>query len=355
MLGIPKGTGNWFEQQWWTITHVTDANGWTVAFAAGTLVIILGFKRFLPKVPGAVVAVILLDHPVASALDASAHGVAVVGAGAGRLPADRAAGRGSPGATSPRSSGIAFSCFVLIIAQSAATSRSFAMKHGQRVDVNRDIVGLSGANFAAGLTGTFVVNGSPTKTQILDEQKGRTQLANITMSLVVLIVVLFLTGLLTDMPKAVLAAIVFLIGIDLIDIAGLAADLGSPAAASSCIAAVTAVVVFAVGVEQGIILAIVLSILEIDPPGVLAQATSWSASTATATPTYTAAEPGHAEPARSARVPLRRRAVLRQRQPVLRRRPGPDARPPRTGPLAGAGLLRRSPTSTTPPASPSPG
>ena len=99
--------------------------------------------------------------------------------------------------------GIAFSCFVLIIAQSAATSRSFAMKHDQRVDVNRDILGLSGANIAAGLTGTFVVNGSPTKTQILDEQKGRTQVANMTMSLVVLVVVLFLTGLLTDMPKAV--------------------------------------------------------------------------------------------------------------------------------------------------------
>ena len=37
MLGIPKGTGNWFEQQWSTITHLGDANGWTVAFAAGTL------------------------------------------------------------------------------------------------------------------------------------------------------------------------------------------------------------------------------------------------------------------------------------------------------------------------------
>ena len=121
----------------------------------------------------------------------------------------------------PKVLGIAFSCFVLIIAQSAATSRSFAMKHGQRVDVNRDLVGLSGANFAAGLTGTFVVNGSPTKTQILDEQKGRTQVANLTMSLVVLVVVLFLTGLLTDMPKAVLAAIVFLIGVGLIDVKGL--------------------------------------------------------------------------------------------------------------------------------------
>jgi MFS superfamily sulfate permease-like transporter len=158
--------------------------------------------------------------------------------------------------------GIAVSCFVLIIAQSAATSRSFALKHDQRVDVNRDIVGLSAANLAAGLTGTFVVNGSPTKTQILDEQKGRTQVANMTMSLVVLVVVLFLTGLLTDMPEAVLAAIVFLIGFGLIDVRGLRRILAARPS-EFVIASITAVVVFSVGVEQGIVLAIVLSILEI--------------------------------------------------------------------------------------------
>jgi MFS superfamily sulfate permease-like transporter len=135
------------------------------------------------------------------------------------------------------------------------------MRHGEQVDVNRDIVGLSGANIAAGLSGTFVVNGSPTKTQILDEEHGRTQLANITMSLVVLIVVLFLTGLLTDMPKAVLGAIVFLIGIDLIDIAGLK-RVWAARRSEFYIAAATGVVVFAIGVEQGIILAIVASIIE---------------------------------------------------------------------------------------------
>ena len=158
--------------------------------------------------------------------------------------------------------GIAFSCFVLIIAQSAATSRSFAMKHGQKVDINRDIVGLSGASFAAGLSGTFVVNGSPTKTQILDDQKGRTQLSNLTMSLIVLLVVLFFTAVLTNMPKAVLAGIVFLIGVSLVDIKGLR-EIGRVRKDEFIIAIVTAVVVCAIGVEQGIILAIVVSILNI--------------------------------------------------------------------------------------------
>jgi high affinity sulfate transporter 1 len=260
MLGIPKSTGNWFEQQWWTITHVTDANGWTVAFATGTLIIILCFKRFIPKVPGAVVAVIL-SIILSSLLDASSHGVAVVGSVQGGFP-PIGLPEGITWSDIPKVLGIAFSCFVLIIAQSAATSRSFAMKHSQRVDVNRDIVGLSGANLAAGLTGTFVVNGSPTKTQILDEQQGRTQVANMTMSLVVLVVVLFLTGILTAMPKAVLAAIVFLIGIGLIDINGLR-RIRAARLSEFVIAIATAIVVFAVGVEQGIILGLVLSILEI--------------------------------------------------------------------------------------------
>jgi high affinity sulfate transporter 1 len=260
MLGISKGTGNWFEQQWYTLTHLTDLNGWTVVFAAGTLVIIVGCKLISPKIPGAVIAVIL-SIILSNVFDASAYGVAVIGPVQGGFPPI-----GLPEGITfndvPTVLGVALSCFFLIIAQSAATSRSFAMKHDQRVDINKDIIGLSGANIAAGLTGTFVVNGSPTKTEILDEQRGRTQLANITMSLVVLVVVLFLTGYLTNMPTAVLAAIVFMIGLGLVDFKGLA-RIRAARVSEFLIACVTAITVFGWGVEQGIILAVVLSILEL--------------------------------------------------------------------------------------------
>jgi len=260
MLGIPKGSGTWFQQQWHLITNLDQISWPTTAFAAATLVIIVGFKRFAPKVPGAIVAVVLLIG-VSAATDASAHGVAVVGAVKGGFP-PIGLPQGISMSNLATCVGIAFSCFILIIAQSAATSRSFAMKHGQSVDINRDIVGLAGASLAAGLSGTFVVNGSPTKTQILDEQKGRTQLANLTMSAIVLLVVMFFTTVLTDMPKSVLGAIVFLIGIDLIDVLGLR-RIARRRQSEFVIALVTAVVVCAVGVEQGIILAIVVSILEV--------------------------------------------------------------------------------------------
>jgi len=260
MLGIPKGSGSWLSQQWHLIASLGDLNWATFAFATATLVIIVGFKRFAPRVPGAIIAVVLLIG-VSVLTGASTRGVAVVGAVQGGFPPI-----GLPTGIDLNNwstcTVIAFSCFILIIAQSAATSRSFAMKHGQSADVNRDIVGLSAANFAAGLSGTFVVNGSPTKTQILDEQRGRTQLANLTMSAIVLVVAMFFTAVLTDMPKAVLGAIVFLIGVDLIDIAGLR-RIARRRRSEFLIAVVTAVVVCAVGVEQGVVLAIVVSIIEV--------------------------------------------------------------------------------------------
>ncbi|MEU1972463.1 SulP family inorganic anion transporter [Microbacterium sp. NPDC019599] len=260
LLGVPKGSGNWFQQQWAWMTSLGEVSWPTIAYGAATIGIILGFKYLLPKVPGAIVAVVGL-LALATFTDAPSYGVEVVGAIQGGLPPI-----GFPTGISwsdiPAVVSTAFACFIIIIAQSAATSRGFAMKHGDRADVNRDIVGLSAANLAAGLSGTFVVNGSPTKTQILDGQKGRTQVANLVVVVVVLIVLLFLTGLLTDLPKAVLGGVVFVIGLELIDVKGLV-RVSRERRREFFIAAATALTVFIVGVGQGVILAIVLSLLDV--------------------------------------------------------------------------------------------
>lgn len=260
MLGIPKGTGNWFAQQWDWISDLSVIEWETFAFALATVLCILGFKRFAPRIPGALVAVVVLTA-ISSVTDAKKDGVAVVGDVPSGFPPIGLPSGFSLGAASSVL-GISVSCLVLIIAQSAATSRSFAMKHGDKVDINRDIAGLSGANLAAGLTGTFVVNGSPTKTEILEEQHGRSQVANLTMALIALVFTVFFTSVLADMPKAVLAGIVFLIGVGLIDVLGLR-TIRAKRQSEYWIALVTAFVVFAVGVEQGIILAVVVSLLDI--------------------------------------------------------------------------------------------
>jgi high affinity sulfate transporter 1 len=260
LLGVAKGSGNWFEQQWAWISELGSIQWETFAFGAATIAIILVLRRVAPRVPGALVAVVLLTA-TSAVTNAKKSGVAVIGdVPSGFPPFGLPSGLSFSDAISVLA--ISLSCVILIIAQSAATSRSFAMKHGDKVDINRDISGLFGANLAAGLTGTFVVNGSPTKTEVLEEQHGRSQVANLTMALIALIFTVFFTSILTNMPKAVLAGIVFLIGVGLIDLLGLT-TIRRKRASEFWIALVTCVVVFAVGVEQGIILAVVVSLLDI--------------------------------------------------------------------------------------------
>ena len=150
--------------------------------------------------------------------------------------------------------------FLVILAQSAATSRAYAVKYNERLDENTDLVGLGLANLTAGFTGTFVVNGSPTKTEMVDEAKSHTQVAQLTTAVVVAIVLLFLTVPLQYLPNAVLSSVVFLIGVKLIDVPHMR-EIYRLRRNEFWVALFTAIVVVVVGVEQGVILAIVLSLL----------------------------------------------------------------------------------------------
>ena len=124
-----------------------------------------------------------------------------------------------------------------------------------------DLIGLGVANLGAALSGTFVVNGSPTKTQMVDSAGGSSQLAQLTTVAVVVAVLLFLTGPLAYMPTAALAAIVFVIARELVDIKGMRA-IFKQRPSEFWVALITAGTVFFVGVEQGILFAIFLSILD---------------------------------------------------------------------------------------------
>ena len=106
-----------------------------------------------------------------------------------------------------------------------------------------------------------MVNGSPTKTEIVDSAGGRSQLAQLVTSAVVLLTALLLTGLLTDLPIAALAAVVFLIGVGLVDVAGMRRLL-AVRPTGFAVALVTAVAVVVLGVRNGIILAIAVSIID---------------------------------------------------------------------------------------------
>jgi MFS superfamily sulfate permease-like transporter len=156
---------------------------------------------------------------------------------------------------------VSVSCYIVILAQRAATSRADALRYRERFDENLDLVGFALVNAAAACSGTFVVNGSPAKTAMVDTAGSRSQLSHLATATMVLLVLLFLTGPLSHLPNAVLAAIVFLIGVKLIDYRGLA-EIRRKNNAEFRLAVVTAATVVLVGVEEGILLAVVLSLLD---------------------------------------------------------------------------------------------
>jgi sulfate permease, SulP family len=104
------------------------------------------------------------------------------------------------------------------------------------------------------------VNGSPTKTQMVDSAGGRSQLSQLACAAVVLVVLLFLTGPLAYLPAAVLASIVFLIGVELVDVRGMRRVLYARPR-EFWVALLTAAVVVAAGVEQAIVVAMALSLI----------------------------------------------------------------------------------------------
>jgi sulfate permease, SulP family len=222
----------------------------------GALVLL---QRFAPRAPGAIIAVI--GAIAASKVwDFSGHGIAIIGPVAGGLPHF-----GYPAVSwrdVPRLIPIAASCCIMIITQSAATARFYAARHRQQLDENDDLLGLSAANAVAGLSRTFVVNGSPTQTAIVEGAGAHSQMAQLATVATVALVLLFLTKSLEFLPQCVLGALVFMIAIRLIKLRSLL-DIRSESSGEFALALTTAVVVVAAGVEQGILLAMLLSLLRV--------------------------------------------------------------------------------------------
>ena len=258
MLGIPGGGSGPILQLLTDFQQLSQTNTKTLAVSVGVLVIIFGAGRINKKIPGALIAVI--GAIIASyVFDLSADGVAILGDIPSGLPKFSLPNAGIDWSTFEQLVPTAFSLFVVILAQSAATSRAYAARYSERFSENVDLVGLGLANIGSSLTGTFVVNGSPTKTQMVDGAGGRSQLAMLTTSLIVVLVLLFLTVPLGYMPSAVLSAVVFVVGVQLVDLKGMR-NIYDERPGEFWVALITTLTVIFIGVEEGILLAMFLSL-----------------------------------------------------------------------------------------------
>jgi SulP family sulfate permease len=259
MLGIQVHARRTVFQLVEVLRGLPNVHPLTLGLSIAVLIVIFGLHRFQPRIPGPLIAVV--GAIAASAMfNFAGRGVEIIGPVAGGLPhlGFPRVGWSDVGALVP----VAASCVVMIVAQSAATARVFAMRHHQALDENADLVGLFAANVAAGFSGTFVVNGSPTQTEMVESSGGASQLAQIATAIVVAGVLLFLTRPLEYLPRCVLGAIVFVIAVHLIDLRGLR-DIQRESPGEFALALMTAGAVVVVGVEQGIVLAMVVSLLRV--------------------------------------------------------------------------------------------
>jgi len=218
LLGISKGSGDFFEQTWHVISHLDDTQGLTLLVGLLSLAVIFGLRRFAPAVPGSLVAV-LLGIAAVKIFGLQHHGVEIVGPIKSGLPS-----LGIPkihgsdvGALAAGGVGVMLVGF----AEGLGAAKTYAAREHQQIDANRELLGLGGANLAAALSSGMVVNGSLSKTAVNASAGARSQLSGLIVAALTVITLLALTGLFEDLPEATLSAVVIAAVIELVDVPAL--------------------------------------------------------------------------------------------------------------------------------------
>lgn len=257
MLGI-EASGTTWDKLVDTVTGLGEISWPSALLGVGTVVVMLGLEMRLPKVPAALAG--LASMAILGVLiGAEGRGVAMVGTIPAGLPMPSWPGL-EPGEFA-RMAATAASIAIVILAQSAAVSGSFALKRSYPVSIRQDMLGLAVANAGSAVTQGFAINGSPPRTAAGDSAGGRSQLINISQAVTVGLVLVFLTGLFDYIPSPVLDGVVFAIGVRLVKVQTLR-EVGRASRVELGVALLALLVVAFVGVEQGILLAVVVALID---------------------------------------------------------------------------------------------
>ena len=205
LCGIKGGHGDFWEKSATFIRHAGETNATSLLMGGSALAILLLGKRFLPGKPVALF-VVVAGLLIGANMDLAAHGVKLLGEVPQGLPhiGFHALARNDLNTILP----LAMACFLLGAVETAAIGRMFARKHEYRLDSNQEFLALAGANFAAGLGQGFPTSGGMSQSLVNESSGARTPLSGFISSLIILVVILFLSGLLKYLPQPVLAAIV---------------------------------------------------------------------------------------------------------------------------------------------------
>jgi sulfate permease, SulP family len=205
LFGLEKGEGDTIRQLGHLIANLNNASVTTLAVGAAALVLLFAMERFIPRVPGGLV-VLVMGIGISAIFDLASHGVATVG----KIPA------GLPSLTWPHIAisdlwvllPSALGMMLVIFSEALGAGQTFADKHGYRLDSSQEMIALGLANIGSGLFGGLACGGSLSQTAVNDGAGARSEMSPIIAAALSLITVVALTPLFRDLPEAVLAALI---------------------------------------------------------------------------------------------------------------------------------------------------
>ncbi|WP_298241824.1 SulP family inorganic anion transporter [uncultured Bradyrhizobium sp.] len=257
LLGVAGGGHNFFDRAIKLSGQIGATDPLVLAIGAVALSMLLFGERLLPGRPVGI-AIVALAIATATLLGLPALGVPVTGT----IP------QGLPALALPAFGLLEFDdlfplaagCVLLAYIEGVSAARSFAAKHGYSLDVRQEFLGLGAANLAAALGHGYPVAGGLSQSAVNDNAGARTPLALVICSAALGLCLLFFTGLLTNLPKAVLAAIVFAAVYKLVDIRALL-RMWRVSRIDFYAAGIALIAVLLLGILQGVLLASIASIL----------------------------------------------------------------------------------------------
>jgi sulfate permease, SulP family len=259
LTGVSTPAEDPLVQLWQFLSHLSQVSVTTLVVGLVSIAGLVLLKRTVPKVPGALV-VVILGIAASAAFDLKTHGVSVVGTVPSGLPSLKVPH--APWHTVLDLLPDALGIFAVGFADSILTARSFAGRHGQSVRANQELLAAGVANVSAGFSQSFPIGASGSRTAVNDQMGGRTQFVGLISAAVIALILLFLTAPVALLPKACLGAVIVIAAAGLIEPAAWR-SLWSAGRRQVVIAGVTAIGVITVGVLNALIIAVALSIIDV--------------------------------------------------------------------------------------------
>jgi sulfate permease, SulP family len=257
LFGVPGGGEHFFERAWFLVSQLGDTNLFVLALGLASLCILLVGDKLFPGQPVALI-VVALAIGIVSLAGLAAYGVAIVGAIPSGLPAFAwpSLRIGDVDGVLP----LAAACFLLGYVESISAARTLAAKNGYEIKPRQELLALGAANLGVAFSHGFPIAGGLSQSAVNDKAGARTPLSLVFASATIGICLIFLTGLLHNLPMAVLAAIVLVAVRGLVDLSALR-HLWRVSRFEFSISMIALVGVLLLGILKGVLLAVIVSLI----------------------------------------------------------------------------------------------